>query len=270
MIQEIINSDRRLKIKYNLNLKNNDQLGRLILDKLSDYLADFCEFYNLTSIQALESYNEFLRVYINDFNFFINSGKYPFEIVRESFFSRETYDLALILSIFFTPTRLNIFKETLTSIKNINKVTIIGVGAAVEIELIKKIFTQIDIDAYDLTISEFVKNRFEKSIINEREFIFNKENSIESFLLIELLEHLDSPYTFIEECSKNLKKNGSVICTTASNMPQFDHLYNFHNDDFIEKINEYNLNVIKSKRLNHDVMNTKIDSYNEFYHLVKQ
>jgi hypothetical protein len=201
----------------------------------------------------------------------MNLGKYPYELGKNNSFKRETYDLVLILSIFFNPARLQIFNETLCSLEQVkNKITVIGIGAAVELELIKNIFPDLKIEAYDLSISQFVKNRFEASILNEREFNFKDSNSIESFLLIEILEHLDSPYLFLEQCSNSLVKSGNILCTTSCNMPQFDHLHNFYEDDFNEKIKDFNMYIRKTKRFNHELMNSKLESYNEFYHLIKK
>ena len=36
------------------------------------------------------------------------------------------------------------------------------------------------------------------------------------------------PYEFLSLCSVSLKLNGVIVTTTATNIPQFDHLYNFN------------------------------------------
>ncbi len=49
----------------------------------------------------------------------------------------------------------------------------------------------------------------------------------DTIFAIELLEHLENPYEIMESFGRSLKKDGRLIITTARNVPQFDHLFNF-------------------------------------------
>jgi len=269
MLDSIIKNNRRLRIEHQTILKecNNSDLD--MFEILKNYLNDYSAFYQLSPEAVEHKYIVFIDQYIKDFKVYLETDKYPYQVGTNVQFDRITYDLALILSVFFTPVRFQIFKSTLESIKvSDGKILIIGLGAAMELELIAKLFPHKQVDTYDITISEFVKSRFSKSILHEKEFKFDENNKYDLLLIIELLEHLTQPYLFIKNCALSLNNLGTLVCTTASNMPQFDHLYNFHDDDFEIKIASL-FSVQKQIELKHKLMNPNIHSYNTFYQLNK-
>ena len=270
MIEYIINKNRRLRLEYNFVKKSCDNLENEIFYILNNYLTEFCEYFNLEAEDVIQMHNEFIGNYLNDIKLFLNNGKYPYQLYSVKHIDRITYDVTLLLSVFLSRVRLQIFKMLIESLKKKKgEVIIVGVGAALELELISKLIPNLKFKAFDLSISDFVHNRFGNDKVFEREFVFEKEKGYETIIFIELLEHLEAPYSFLKKSSEFLLDGGNIICTTSSNMPQFDHFYNFHNDNFEEKLKEFNLNVKTNIKLPHNLINSKIDSYNNFYELHK-
>ena len=66
-------------------------------------------------------------------------------------------------------------------------------------------------------------------------------------------------------------KNGSkIICTTAKNIPQFDHLYNFKSQiNFENKIKKIGFKIIFKKIILHNLDLQNIKSDNVFYIIKK-
>ena len=269
MIEKLVENNRRLRIEYNSILRDCDSGDLEMLNILNNYLSDYCKFYQLSPADVSEKYQLFINRYLLDFKQFIDSGKYPYELGLSVNIDRITYDLALILSVFFTPVRFKIFKHTLSCLKNsTGTILIIGVGAAMELELISKLLSDRVVDAYDIKVSDFVKDRFNREVLHEQEFLFNTNKKYSTILIIELLEHLEKPYDFVANCLNALSDNGAIVCTTSSNMPQFDHLYNFHFDNFVQLLSD---NFICKEKiiLKHKLVNPNLDSYNTFYNLIK-
>jgi hypothetical protein len=270
MIEQIINKNRRLRLEYNFVKNSCDNLENEIFYILNNYLKEFCEYFNLEAEDVIQMHNEFIGNYLNDIKLFLNNGKYPYQLSSVKHIDRISYDVTLLLSVFLSRVRLQIFKLLIESLKKKQgEVIIVGVGAALELELISKLIPNLKFKAFDLSISDFVCNRFGGDKVFEREFVFEKEKGYETIIFIELLEHLEAPYSFLKKSSEFLLDGGNIICTTSSNMPQFDHFYNFHNDNFEEKLKEFNLNVKTNIKLPHNLINSKIDSYNNFYELQK-
>lgn len=269
MIKQLIENNRRLRIEYNNLIKSCDENDLVFLKIIEQYFSDYCAFYNLSPAVVSAKYQQFIDQYLSDFKKFIETGKYPYELNQKMDFDRVTYDIALILSVFFTPVRFSIFKETINFLtKSTGTILIIGVGAAMELELLDKLFPHKKVDAYDISVSDFVKSRFNSSMLHEKEFTFSEKQKFDSVLIIELLEHLSKPYEFIKNCATCLHNKGILVCTTASNMPQFDHLYNFHTDNFEKNISA-DFFVTEKLVLKHKLINPVLDSYNTFYILEK-
>jgi hypothetical protein len=270
MIEEILKSNRRLRIEHKNILKEADAEGAQIFEVLTKYLCDYCEYFTLNALQTEQRYLNFVEDYISNFKTFNESNQYPYETGKVKTFDRVTYDIALILSVFFIPARYKMFRELLNLLKLQNgKILIIGVGAAIELELIYTLLPGKEVESYDLSISSFVKERFANKKIFEKEFIFDPLNLYQNILAIELLEHLSEPINFVKNCSQSLVHKGGMYITTASNMPQFDHLFNFHDIDFDTQLESIGLSIKTKLKLAHPLLNKNIESYNTFYHLIK-
>ena len=67
-----------------------------------------------------------------------------------------------------------------------------------------------------------------------------------------------------------MKKNSRLVCTTAKNIPQFDHLYNFTSSaDFEKKVKKIGFKIFYSNKIDHLYDLQKINSNNIFYILKK-
>ena len=83
---------------------------------------------------------------------------------------------------------------------------------------------------------------------------------------IELLEHLDDPYAFLKDCRDSLAPGGRAIVTTATNVPQFDHRYNFVSDEeFERRAADLGLRLEHKRVIPHDYARTQIVARNAFY-----
>ena len=90
--------------------------------------------------------------------------------------------------------------------------------------------------------------------------------------MIELLEHLSEPYILLEKCQKVLSEKGKIFLTTATNIPQFDHLYNFEasHQDFEKKIQNMGLSISFMEEIPHQYITLDIGAKNRFYILEKE
>ena len=270
MLKNLLEKDRRLRIDHKKLLNcgyNNHDLFKVI----DSYLNDFATFNNLSIDEILKRYNNFLLGYSKDIENFLSTGKYPYLLEENISVKRTDYDISLILSTVLTNHRFRIMDNFFKYGSVINgKVLIIGLGSGIELEILSCSSNEKEIDAYDISVTEFVKNRFKKTLnIVEGEFKGN-DAFYDYIIALELLEHLDNPYHFLSMCFNSLKNEGTLITTTATDVPQFDHLYNFNDDNvFSEKI--YNLGFIELQKedIEHNYLNKSINAKNTWYVLKK-
>ncbi|MEQ9232363.1 MAG: methyltransferase domain-containing protein, partial [Cyclobacteriaceae bacterium] len=146
-------------------------------------------------------------------------------------------------------------------------VAVIGIGSGIDLEMLLLSLKSSNIIAYDISLSDFTKFHFEKKV-ELREAAFENESSLNfgAVVAIELLEHLHNPYKLIKEVADSLSPGGHFIFTTATNMPQFDHLYNFTNDDVLDNyLKEVGLRITFKEELFHHYMKEQAPSKNTFY-----
>ena len=270
MLKKLLEKDRRLRIDHkkllNCGYSNHD-----LIKIIDGYLNDFATYNKLSIDEILKRYNKFLLGYSKDIENFLSTGKYPYLLEENILVKRTDYDISLILSTVLTNHRFKIMDNFFKYGSVINgKVLIIGLGSGIELEILSCSSNEKEIDAYDISVTKFVKNRFKKTLnIVEGEF---KGNDLfyDYIIAIELLEHLDNPYPFLSMCFNSLKNEGTLVTTTATDVPQFDHLYNFNDDNvFSEEI--YNLGFIELQKedIEHNYMNKSINAKNTWYVLKK-
>ncbi|MEO1438388.1 MAG: hypothetical protein AAFV80_22805, partial [Bacteroidota bacterium] len=63
--------------------------------------------------------------------------------------------------------------------------------------------------------------------LSEELFTFTPGVNFDHLYMIELLEHLSDPFSLLSEAMNTISDKGTISFTTAINIPQFDHLYNF-------------------------------------------
>ena len=237
----------------------------------SSYFNDFVKFNNITYHEIIDRNNNFLLRYSSDIENFLSSGKYPHLLNNDKSIQNIDYHISLILSTVLTIPRHRIINNFYRYCKNLNgNILVIGLGAGLELEIINSLNNYKRIDAYDFSISNFVKDRFKKKInLFEREFIGN-ENTYDFIIAIELLEHLSNPYQLLSICYQSLNQEGIILTTTAMDIPQFDHLYNFDDDNYFErKINNIGLKISYDEEIAHLNLKKDFNPKNTWYILKK-
>jgi hypothetical protein len=226
----LLKASRKLELEYELASTDASESAIKVRGAVIDFLEGYAIFNHISQDAALASYMETNRRYVTDIQTFIATGKYPLEIDPQlKGLGRTDYDLSLIISVLVAPHRLVIMEEIMkTAI--FGKPLVIGVGSGMELGFIQ---APEGGDAYDLYINAFARQAFPKWKFHE-ELYRPSDRRYEAIYAIELLEHLAEPYAFVADCGKSLAPGGRFVTTTASNVPQFDHCYNFVSDEDFE------------------------------------
>lgn len=263
MLQEIIKNNIGLAIANHKLTSGSSKRDLELIETVTEYINAYLKYYNLPDSYIVNSYDRTLSIYLEHLKLFKKTGKYPCEAGIAVPMERVDYDISLLLSILVTEHRFQIMKELYNMELNLGKTLVIGVGTGVEIELISHI--SCDLVAYDSRLCDFVIKRFSNCDIREKEYSYDGVK-YDTIVAIELLEHLENPFSIIDECSKALKAQGNVIVTTATNIPQFDHKYNFASDtDFERNVSERGFEVWYKQQIVHKANSVGIESKNIFY-----
>jgi hypothetical protein len=263
MLEDIFNFDRRLRIDYK-KLLNHSSANKKLINTVNNYLKDYSDYYNLRPVEILQYYNDFSTRYYSDIKNFKLNGKYPFQLGLNNPINRISYNIFLILSIVVCIHRHRIMVNLIKYSEGMKgKILIIGLGSGVELEFLSAIDSCMEIDAYDINVDNFVKDRFNKIFnIKENKFM-GKDGFYDYIIAIELLEHLEKPYDFLSMCYNSLNEKGYMVTTTATDVPQFDHLYNFKNDnEFDENIKAIGFTISAKENISHNYMIKNIDAKN--------
>lgn len=264
MIEEIFKKNRPLRIASKSFIRNAE-LDIRLREYISDYLSDL----NLSPEEIIDLYWSFIDEYVKSCEEFRKNGLYPFQYRDLKDFQRSFYDIALLLSLLVAEHRYSIIsKFTSLNIESCKKILVIGVGSGIELDLLlgMKKSSKFEIDAYDLSIGDYVKNRFKESInLHEEEFV-GTEPKYDLIVAIELLEHVEAPIELLKNCRKSLNENGTCFVTTATNMPQEDHLYNFNDLALFEsQCSDIGLTVEHKYDILHKASLNSIQSKNTVY-----
>jgi 2-polyprenyl-3-methyl-5-hydroxy-6-metoxy-1,4-benzoquinol methylase len=147
---------------------------------------------------------------------------------------------------------------------NSDNCLIVGAGSGLELLLLRDKFR--NVDAYDISISDFCKYKFSDLNLFEKKYDSGCEKKYDAIYAIELLEHLENPYEILSDFSQSLKKNGRLIVTTIKNVPQFDHLFNFSDEnEFETKVKNLGFNVLHKQVIKHNYYLFRLDANKCFY-----
>jgi SAM-dependent methyltransferase len=260
--EDLVNLDRKLELDYEHASTDAGEGAKHVRAVVADFLGRYAAFNGISKEAARASYATTIRRYANDIAAFVKTGRYPLELDNtQAPLARLDYDLFLLLTILVTKHRCAIMEE-IAKIPAAGRVLVIGVGSGVELALINAPGGG---DAYDLYINPFARSAFPRWRFRE-ELYRSGGDHYDALYAIELIEHLDQPYEFLADCSKSLSPGGRLIVTTAVNVPQFDHRYNFTSDEeFEQRACETGL-VIEHKRvIPHAYPRTEIGARNVFY-----
>jgi 2-polyprenyl-3-methyl-5-hydroxy-6-metoxy-1,4-benzoquinol methylase len=271
MLTEVFNIDRGLRIAHK-KLLNSNITDINMFSIVDDYLTDYAKFHNLSIGDISLRQNNFMLNYLKNVKDYLLKGKYPHLLGIVNSIERVDYDISLIISTVVAIHRYRIMDNFIKYVLRIKgDVLIIGLGSGLELELLNNVNNQINnVDAYDIIITEFVRNRF-KNTFNIIENEFKGNGRVYDYIIaIELLEHLENPYPFLSMCFNSLKKKGTMITTTATNVPQFDHLFNFDDDNaFNQEIRSIGYHVSLKEDIQHNYMTENIKAKNTWYILKK-
>lgn len=268
-LKDLLDTSRLFNVLYD-NLPEEIRSTELYTDVIS-YISKYSLYNNLKAEELNSSYSAFISSYNKHCKEFCKTGKYPYEkaIPVNVSFSRIEYDIALLLSVLFTTHRYRIM-ELLHQQPSSDKALFIGIGPGLEISLTKT--KHKEIHAYDLSVNDFLLKEFSDVIINKNLYTGQNENYFDVIYLIEILEHLDDPFKLLSICYNSLKRGGRIVMTTAIDIPQFDHLYNFQNDDelFIKELNIMGFRILYNEIIPHNYLTLPIRSSNRFYEIQKK
>lgn len=241
----LLGTSRKLELEYEFAAAKASESEARVLSAAEKYLEDYAAFNHISRETALESYLKTNHRYVRDIQTFIATGKYPLEIDPQPWeLGRTDYDLSLIISILMAPHRCVIMEE-IAKVSFPGRPLVIGVGSGVELGFIH---APEEGDAYDLYINSYARQAYPQWNFHE-EWFHPSGPRYGAVYAIELLEHLAEPYAFIADCRESLASGGRFVATTASNVPQFDHHFNFVSDEeFENRMGELGF-VMESKRL---------------------
>jgi len=270
VIHELAKLDRAIKFQYDRVQKDNGRNHIQVLNILNAYLTQYVNFYRLSLDDTLKRYCTFVNRYVDDLKVFEKTGLFPFQNKNSHVFDmpRCTYDIFLILSSLLQKHRFQIMKNIYETETDSGNCLIVGVGSGLELVLLSDKFK--NIDAYDLSISDYCKHKFSDLNLFERKFSDTCKRKYDAIYAIELLEHLECPYEILSTFNQSLKKNGRLIVTTTRNVPQFDHLYNFSNEyEFENNTKNIGFDILQKEVIKHNYVFFKVGANNCFYILRK-
>lgn len=267
LLSDIINSNRLLETLFD-NLADEIRTSELY-KSIADYFENYCQQNSIDCDAAIDMYMRFITMYNKHCKQFIKTGNYPVEgNIAPISISREHYDIVLLMSVLFTPHRFRIM-ELLSKKDQLGKALFIGIGPGLELQLTKAKHPLIH--AYDIRLNQSLISQFPEVKFFDTYYLGQEIAFYDSIYLIELLEHLENPYELIQVAASSIKTHGHVILTTATDIPQFDHLYNFpeNHDEFESRCRSLGLEVVFKEKLVHNYLTSELKPINHFYILQK-
>jgi hypothetical protein len=267
IFNRLIGQNRLLRFQHNSVLKieccNLD-----LIEIIVNFIDAYCDYEGIDDEYFLKVHNRFNQIYSKDILAFKETGRYPFELNDSEYFSRIDYDLVLMLSVLLSPVRYNILNNLYQTFSEVEEeISVIGIGSGMDIEVINRSNKKKSkIIGYDTKVSEFTKQYFLDDVIIIEDIFSKNDYPIKNVVALELLEHLENPHDLIKDVAEALPNNGNFFFTTATDMPQFDHLFNFKSNDIINGIlTECRLKKIKMIDYHHHYIGGPATSKNTWY-----
>lgn len=232
--------------------------------KIENYVTRYLLACGRSASDALAAYERFLRRYMEDVSHFVATGCYPTQ-APDGPIGRWEYDAALLLSVLVTEHRYRIMQLVAAHSDTAGRTAVVGVGAGLEVELLKP--SGCELHGWDLSLSDAVARLHEDVFLHEAPFPEGASGRFDRIFLIELLEHVSEPYELLAQCAQALRPGGRIVLTTATNIPQFDHVINFPADhaQFRERVEMLGLGIVSEEDIPHRWVASHIDSRNRFF-----
>lgn len=270
-IKEIIKSNRLLEMLEE-EVKSSNFFDKVLYQKILSYTEDYLAKEGQEQIAPEKAYFNFIRSYNKDLKAYAKTGKYPLEIDTERpLLNRFEYNVVLLFSCLFSVHRFRIMQLIDQQSQEIENGLFIGCGPGLEIELVKSKMDKLY--AYDITMDDFL---FEShpNVIFKQEYFDGTNSGIkyDGIYLIEILEHLSNPFDLLTICRKVLSTNGKIYLTTATNIPQFDHLYNFepNHQTFDNWLKSNGFTIDFMEDIPHQSVTIDVAAKNRFYIISKK
>lgn len=269
LVSELKKESRLLEILHD-RVSAYQYYDEQLLLEIEDFISEYLEYHRISISDAQKHYMNFIKSYNKDAKKFERYGKYPLELDPERTGpGRLAYSVILLFSCLFNPHRFRIMQLIKQQQLNVEKGLFVGCGPGLELALCS---TYMDSHvAYDLDLDDFLEHRFPSTDFRNVYFDGSGIEKYDSIFLIEILEHLDKPYDLLAACYKVMKPGSRIYLTTATNIPQFDHLYNFEHDhtDFEREMRSMNFSIVFSEKIPHQVMTQGVGASNSYYILSK-
>ena len=238
---------------------------------IAAYTQRFLDLHGVGIAEAYLVYEAFIRSYNKDIAAFAETGSYPHALRGTvSPIDRLDYDLVLLLSCIFSPHRRRIMDLLHRWTTETRTAAFVGCGPGLEIALLKERFQRVE--AFDLDLNPRLADLHGDVAFFEEAFPSPRgQTPLDAVFLIEILEHLDAPDALLADAAGALGPGGRLYLTTATNIPQFDHLYNFSEDHavFERRLGELGLRIDRVEILTHQYMDIEIGAKNHVYALTR-
>jgi len=269
-----------MSFNFNLLLQSN-RLFSILSDKVRDsihydenlydrlvfYTESYARIAGIDNDGAAKTYGEFISNYNKDVKLFLETNKYPIELNKKiDAIDRVKYSVILLLSTLLSPHRFRIMQLIdSNTLKHHKSVLSIGCGPALDIELIRD--RADNIMAYDVELDSVAVQLQPKTKFSSDYFNGVSERNFDGIFLIEILEHLEDPFELLQDCKKVINVGGRIYLTTATNIPQFDHVFKFEVDhsDFEAKVVDMGFVILFKEEILHDYLTLDANARNTFY-----
>lgn len=271
---DCVEADRLLKILYETALPDTAESAEAdvtLAATIRDHIDHFLAFHDVAPEATADAYTGFLGDYSKDLKAFRETGSYPLALNEK----REApptlaYHIALLFSTLCYAPRFDIMRLFKQSVVPAKRAVFVGCGPGLELTLSKGTFEQVD--AFDPGLDGFLPSLFADVSFHTDYFDSTSGILCDAFVMIELLEHLEDPYALLAECANVANEGARVYLTTATDIPQFDHLYNFPRDhaDFEQKVRDLGFGVELKKDVPHAFKKSDVSALNTYYVLIKK
>ncbi|MGB8275821.1 MAG: methyltransferase domain-containing protein [Alphaproteobacteria bacterium] len=229
---------------------------------VAGYLDAYCAYHRIGPANAAGIYNDFIARYLDDLAAFRRDRRYPLERGESRTLGRADYDLALMLSYLLAAHRFAILRLLADWALPVPAL-VVGCGAGVEIEVLGRMARCPGIVAFDTELSPFCAARHDGVDFREQAFA-GVGKRFGQAVAIEVLEHVAEPFALLDSLLR-AAPGGRVLFTTAHNLPQFDHVYNFAEFEVEEWLTARGRRAATAEKIVHAMLDGSTDTYNKFY-----
>lgn len=235
--------------------------------RIEAFLNSFSTHHALGAEDVAAHYIAFARRYARDLKRFGKDPVYPMRAdayTDTCAINRLTYDCFLIVSALITPHRFRLIRNVEAGLVLAERCLIIGVGSGLELHLASSACNTVT--AYDMELGSYLRVAFPNVDFRESRFTGDEKEAYDLILAVELLEHVEDPFTLLGAMRGRLSRGGRMIVTTARNVPQFDHMFNFTDPRKLDREAEaLGLSILSREVIHHEYMLSGIDADNVVY-----